>query len=103
MNEKLNDIKSYLVDCGYEDSIVFENPSYESAIIGISENGQVCYSYSKMTEYLVNEDSMEEEEAMEFIDYNTIRSLPYCHPSDKRPIVIYDDFFDMAGIDNMDT
>ena len=91
--EEQNDIKSYLTDSGYEDAIVFENPSYDSAIIGVSDNGQVCYSYSKMVEFLINEDSMDEEDAMEFIDYNTIRSLPYCHPSENRPIVVYDNLF----------
>lgn len=88
------DLIDYLEECGYEDSIIFENPSYDSAVVGISDTGQVCYSYTKMVEHLVETDSMDEEEAMEFIDYNTIRSLPYCHPSDKRPIVIYDEFFE---------
>lgn len=32
---------------------------------------------------------MEYEEAAEFIDYNTVRALPYCNPSEKRPIIIY--------------
>jgi hypothetical protein len=76
---------------GYEDSILFESPSYISAVIGISDTGQVCYSYNKMIESLMEEDSMTPEEAMEFIDYNTVRALPYCHPSEKRPIIIYDD------------
>lgn len=87
-------LKETLVERGYEDTIIFENPSYESAVIGISENGQVCYSYEKMIEHLMKEDSMEYDEAMEFIDYNTIRALPYCNPADKRPIVIYEDWFD---------
>lgn len=87
-----DELVNELNERGYEDSIIFESPSYASAVIGISEGGQVCYSYSKMVEHLVEEDSMEPEEAMEFIDYNTIRALPYCQPSDKRPIVIYDDF-----------
>ena len=89
-----NELIEYLNENGHEDSIIFENPSFDSAIIGVSDSGQVCYSYSKMVEHLANEDSMEEVEAMEFIDYNTIRSLPYCHPSDKRPIIVYDNFFE---------
>lgn len=89
--EKLADT---LEEMGYEDSIVFDNPSYENAVIGISDNGQVCYSYTKMVEHLVSEDGMSDEEAIEFIDYNTIRALPYVKPSEKRPIVIYDDLFD---------
>lgn len=34
-------------------------------------------------------DGMDMEEASEFIDYNTVRALPYCTPSEKRPIILY--------------
>ena len=84
------ELKELLKDMGYDDSIVFENPSYCDAVIGISDTSQVCYSYEKMIEYLVKVDGMTEEEAIEFIDYNTIRALPYCNPTSNRPIVIYD-------------
>jgi hypothetical protein len=30
-----------------------------------------------MVEYLMEEDDMTEEEAIEFIDYNTLRTVPY--------------------------
>ena len=84
--EELSEIMESM---GYEDSIVFENPSYLNAIIGVSDTGQVCYDYDKMVECLMKEDNMDIEEATEFIDYNTVRALPYCSPSEKRPIIIY--------------
>lgn len=62
---------------GYEDAIVFENPDYDSAIIGMSHDNRVVYSFDKMVECLMEEDGMEYEEAVEFIEYNTIRALPY--------------------------
>lgn len=78
-----------LVGLGYEDSILFENPSYLGAFIGVSDTGRICYDYEKMIECLIEEsDDMTYEEAVEFIDYNTVRSLPYW-PSDKRPIIVY--------------
>lgn len=40
-----------------------------------------------MAEYLVEEDGMTPEEAYEFIDYNTIRALPYM--GDMRPEICY--------------
>ena len=40
-----------------------------------------------MVEHLMEEDEMEEEEAIEFIDYNTIRALPYM--GDNVPIINY--------------
>ena len=43
------------------------------------------YSYWKMTDILVKRDSMNEDEAMEYIDYNVVRAFPYY--GDKKPIV----------------
>ena len=76
-----------LCDLGYEESIVFENPSYDSAISGVSEDGKVIYDYDKMVEHLVEKDHMTEEDAAEFIDYNTIRALPYA--GEMHPIVLH--------------
>ena len=79
--------RDILVEMGYEDVTVFENPDFDSAIIGVSSDGQVVYSYSKMVEHLVKQDKMSYEEAEEFIAYNTIRALPYFKNA---PIVMYD-------------
>ncbi|MBP5457550.1 MAG: hypothetical protein J6Y37_13750 [Paludibacteraceae bacterium] len=78
-----DELKETLCYMGYDDSILFESPSYTEAVIGISSTGQVCYSYEKMVDCLVNEDCITDEEAAEFIDYNTIRALPYYKPSKK--------------------
>lgn len=82
------ELKDYLVERGYDDAVVFENPDYISAVVGTSEDGRVIYSYEKMVEHLVNEDEMEEIDAMEFIDYNTVRALPYM--GEKAPIIQYE-------------
>ena len=66
--------------------VVFENPSYETAIVGLTTDVRVVYDYDLMVEYLVNHDQMDEEEAAEFVDYNTIRSLPYV---ENAPIVMH--------------
>ena len=87
---KQEELKEILTKMGYEHSTVFENPSYCDAAIGITDTGQVCYSYERMIQHLVNEDKMTEEEAIEFIDYNTVGALPYCNPSSCKPIIIYD-------------
>ena len=89
----VKELKDLLNELGYEDTVVFENPSYLKAIIGISDDGALCYSYDKMVQCLIEEDKMEEEDAMEFIDYNTIRALPYASSMGVRPIVVYNDFF----------
>lgn len=79
--------RQLLVDFGYEDSIIFKNPSYDAAIIGVSTDGQVIYDYDKMIGCLMDEDNMTYDEAIDFIDYNTIRSLPYV--GEGAPIVMY--------------
>ena len=79
--------KDSLMDQGFENFIIFENPDYDSAIIGITENNQVVYDYEKMIEYLMQEDDMDYEEAVDFISYNTIRSLPYA--GEGAPIIMY--------------
>lgn len=78
--------RDLLVELGYEDSIVFENPDYDNAIIGTDDNSRVVYDYDKMVECLMEEDRMDYEEAVEFIEYNTIRALPY-YPNG--PIVVH--------------
>ena len=79
--------KDILMDQGFENFMIFENPDYDSAIIGITENNQVVYDYEKMIEHLMQEDDIDYEEAVDFISYNTIRSLPYA--GEGAPIIMY--------------
>ena len=78
--------REVLCDMGYDDAVVFENPDYDEAIIGISSDGRVVYDYDLMVECLMQEDGMDELEAMEFIDYNTIRAAEYISDG---PIVMF--------------
>ena len=57
--------------------LVFENPDYADAFVGISDDYRAIYDYKKMVECLELQDKMSYEEAAEFIGYNTMRALPY--------------------------
>lgn len=81
---KQEEIKQFIEDMGYESVLLFESPSYDTAFVGITEDGRAVYEYEKMVKHLVETDNMTDEEAEEFIQYNTIRSLPYYENS---PIV----------------
>ena len=81
------DAKELLLDNGYEDVIVFENFSYDDALIGVSHDNRAVYDYEKMIEWLVFNEGFEPSEAIEWIDYNTLRALPYGGPD--APIVVY--------------
>lgn len=76
-----------LCDMGYEDSIVFENPDYDSAIIGVTDDERVVYDYDKMIAFLEENDKMSEMDAADFISYSTMRALPYI--GDGAPIIMY--------------
>ena len=67
-------------------AIKFTNPSYDTAIIGITQDGNLIYDYEKMIEYLL--DCMSEEEAIDFIEYNTLGILPTI-PIENRPVILY--------------
>lgn len=76
-----------LVDMGYEDLMYFTSPDFDEAIIGVSEaDGCVVYSYDKMVECLMDREGIGESDAREFIDYNTLRTLPYM--GERAPIVV---------------
>jgi hypothetical protein len=79
--------RELLANNGLEGAIVFDCPEFDDAIIGTSHDDRVVYSYSKMIDCLMERDGMDYEMACEFIDYNTIRALPYV---ENGPIVVYD-------------
>ena len=83
----VDEIKDYLCDHGYEETIVFENPGYPEAFIGVTTDGRAVYEFEKMCESLMEEDGMEYIDAVEFIEYNTIRAIPYI--GDMAPVVFY--------------
>ena len=76
-----------LCDAGYEEVIILENPDYDNALIGVTEDERAVYAYNKMIMHLVEVDSMSTDDAIEFIDYNTMRVLPYIGA--KSPIIIH--------------
>ena len=83
----LEQLKQLITDLGYEDVTVFENYDYADAFIGMSDDGRAVYSYDKMIEWLMVNENLSYEDSVEWIDYNTIRALPY-YPGG--PIVVYD-------------
>jgi len=72
-----------IIDMGFEDVIVFSEPSYDTAFIGVSQDGRAVYDFDEMVRFLIDTDNMSEEEATDFISYN-------CgYLGDKYPIIVY--------------
>jgi len=55
---------------GFEDVIIFDNPSYDDALIGVTNDNRAVYDYDKMIEWLVTNENMDYEEAIDFINWN---------------------------------
>ena len=82
----LDEVKSVLVENGFDDAVVFTDPDYADAFLGASDEGRAVYDYMKMVDCLMAEDDMTREDAIDFIEYNTMRALPYM--GQNRPIII---------------
>ena len=72
--------RELLADLGYEDVIIFDNPSYEGALVGVTFDNQAVYDYDLMIESLMKEDGMTAEEAADFICYNSSYSYGEGYP-----------------------
>lgn len=72
---------------GYEDVIILENYSYDDALIGVTDDNRAVYDFRKMVDWLMMTQGFDHDEAIEWIEYNTIRSLPYAGPDG--PIIMH--------------
>ena len=68
-----------------DEVMVFDNHAYDNSIIGVSTDGRVVYSFNKMVEEFMSDENVDEMEAIEWIEYNTMRALPYL--GDNCPII----------------
>ena len=80
-------VKQEIRDRLDDEALVFDNPAYDNSIIGQTFDGRAIYDVELMAEELAEDDKITIEEAMDFIDYNAIRSLPYA--GEKAPVVVH--------------
>lgn len=76
-----------LREAGYEDVVILENYSYDDALVGVTEDGRAVYDFDKMVSWLMETEGFTQDEAVEWIEYNTIRALPYFGPD--APVIMY--------------
>ena len=76
-----------VLDAGYDDVLLLDSFSYDDALIGITTDNRAVYDFSKMVEWLMLKEGCTETEAVEWIEYNTIRALPYA--GQNAPLVMY--------------
>lgn len=66
---------------------LFDNPRYPNSIIGLTQDNRAIYDMEQMIADLMQEDNLEYIDALEFIEYNTLRALSY--EGNDAPIVLY--------------
>ena len=82
-------IYNYCAENGLEEDeqpLIFDNHAYDNSIIGISHTGRLVYDYDSMVIEFMQDEGCSWEEAVEWIEYNTMRSLGYGGPMS--PIII---------------
>lgn len=58
--------------------VLFESPCFDGSIVGFTADYQrLIYDYEKMVEEYAEDNCCTEEEAEEFIQYNTLNSLSF--------------------------
>ena len=102
MNE--DELKEKLREWNVEDEIIILEPQkdFNKGIIGVTEDKcHLVYDFQKLVAGMAGESFMNKsnddertfedflQEASEWVDYNTIRSLPYMNEK-YRPIIIYE-------------
>ena len=76
-----------LFENGYEEVVTLTNFSYDTALIGVTDDNRAVYDFNKMVDWLVETQNWTSEEAIEWIEYNTIRALSYF--GERAPIIMY--------------
>lgn len=80
-------VEERLKENGYEDVKYLTNFSYDTALIGVTDDNRAVYDFEKMIEWLVETQNFTCEEAIEWIECNTIRALLYF--GEGSPIIMY--------------
>ena len=76
-----------LLDAGYEDVKCLVNFSYDDALIGVSHDGRAIYNFDLMVDWLMREEGWSDIESIEWLEFNTLRALPYMGKD--APIIMY--------------
>ena len=90
--KRLRELRDELAEnYGNNTALLEPAETYDPAIIGVTATGVFVYSWSKLVEQVTAtmKDSKEPElDAIEWLEYNTLRSLPYM--GDGAPVIMYD-------------
>lgn len=89
-NELKEIIREQVGEDEADNIIVLEGDEFADGCIGISEDNRLVYSFEKLVESLSKQEGITETDAIEWLEYNTIRSLPYMSSYGNIPIIMHD-------------
>lgn len=69
---------------GFESVVILAGYGYDDALLGVTECGRAVYDFDKMVDWLMKQAGWGRDEAIEWIEYNT---LPALGPDG--PIILY--------------
>ena len=93
-NEQLKDlIKEEVTDEEIlEKIIVLEGDEFADGVIGLSHDYHLIYDYNKLVDSLMSHNNWSIEEAVDWLEFNTLRSLDYMKSIGNEPIIMMSNF-----------
>ena len=80
-------LDAMIEDQGIEEEVLLlDDHAYDKSIIGLTEDGRLVYDFDKMVKEFAEDEQCDELDAIEWLEYNTLRALPYM--GERAPIVI---------------
>lgn len=88
--ELINILQEEIIDEDILDQmIVLESDEFADGVIGYTDDYHLVYGYERLVESLTKIYGSEEE-AIEWLEYNTIRAIPYMAKEGLEPIIIHE-------------
>ena len=88
MNARRRALDEFLSEMYGDDVVHFDGPEFDGGIVGVTTDGRLVYSYDRLAEALSEANKWSREDAVDWIEFNTLRSLPYIGP--RAPVVMND-------------
>ncbi len=86
VNEKFRKALNAYAEEHDQEIKILDNHAYDGSVVGISEDGRLVYDYRQMVIEYMEDEGCTEEEAIEWLDYNTLRAIPYF--GENHPIIV---------------
>lgn len=79
------DLREFLIS-EYPEAHIFDNPAFDKSVIVVTTDGGLVYDFDSMIMEMAEDDGITTDEALEFVDYVTLRTVPYI--PEPRPVIM---------------